>query len=62
MRGKHYLSGMVASQESIANEIRSIYEAIAKGIPAYSLKYSVKCGKAFVSLLKIKLNFKQRRK
>ena len=42
--------GWYASQESIANEIRSIYEAIAKGIPAYSLKYSVKVEKHLFSV------------
>lgn len=42
--------GWYASQESIANEIRSIYEAIAKGIPAHSLKYSVKVEKHLFSV------------
>lgn len=42
--------GWYASQESIANEIRCIYEAMAKGIPTYSLKYSVKVEKHLFSV------------
>lgn len=42
--------GWYASEENIANEIRNIYEAITNGIPAYSLKYSVKVEKHLFSV------------
>ena len=42
--------GWYADNEEISKEIRAIQEAIAKGVPTYELKYSVKVERHWLSV------------